>query len=301
MGWEREGWTEPHRFEITRAIIPIESVKWAMLADGVGYVQVIQFSRTTATDLVRALERLRGQGMRRLVMDLRDDPGGVLESSIELADIFLRSGTILTTAGNDPAENSVENARAAGTEPDYPLVVLVNGGSASASEIVAGALQDHKRALILGTQTFGKGSVQTIIPMSDGAGLRLTTARYYTPNGTSIQAKGITPDVLVPERSPYAEQPDTNGKPKKTLRESDLRHHLKNGNEPVKNGNEPAEEKQDTPPAQDDKKIEDQEKAAPPDDAESDQKLEDVEKDYQLNTALTVLKSLKVFSGQRQN
>jgi carboxyl-terminal processing protease len=156
---EREGWTEPRRFEIVRAIIPIESVKWAMLDDGVGYVQVIQFSRTTAVDVAHALDKLRGEGMRRLVLDLRNDPGGVLESSVDLADLFLRSGTILTTAGNDPAENAVENAHAAGTEPDYPLVVLVNSGSASASEIVAGALKNQGRALLVGRCTFGKGSV----------------------------------------------------------------------------------------------------------------------------------------------
>ncbi|MBI5490194.1 MAG: PDZ domain-containing protein [Deltaproteobacteria bacterium] len=192
---EREGWTEPHRFEITRAVIPIESVKWAMLADGVGYAQVIQFSRTTATDLARALEKMRGQGMRRLVMDLRDDPGGVLESSVELADLFLRSGTILTTAGNDPAENSVENARAAGTEPDYPLVVLVNGGSASASEIVAGALKNTGRALLVGRRTFGKGSVQAIHEFDDDSALKITIAQYLTPGDISIQSVGIVPDV----------------------------------------------------------------------------------------------------------
>jgi carboxyl-terminal processing protease len=192
---EREGWTEPHRFEIMRATIPIESVKWAMLADGVGYAQVIQFSRTTATDLAGALEKMRGQGMRRLVIDLRDDPGGVLESSVELADLFLRSGTILTTAGNDPAENSVENARAAGTEPDYPLVVLVNGGSASASEIVAGALKNTGRAVLVGRRTFGKGSVQAIHEFEDDSALKITIAQYLTPGDISIQSVGIVPDV----------------------------------------------------------------------------------------------------------
>jgi len=192
---EREGEARPLRFEITRAIIPIESVKWAMLEDGVGYLLVDQFTRTTAADVSRGLDRLRRDGMRRLVLDLRDDPGGVLESSVELADLFLRSGTILTTAGNDPKENSVENAHAAGTEPDYPLVVLVNGGSASASEIVAGALKNTGRAVLVGRRTFGKGSVQAIHEFEDDSALKITIAQYLTPGDISIQGVGIQPDV----------------------------------------------------------------------------------------------------------
>ena len=298
----RQGWTESKEITITRDVIPLYSVRSKSLEPGYVYVRITNFQANTGKDLKKALKDLsQDKELAGLILDLRNNPGGLLDQSVKVADFFLTEGDIVSTRGRLTDQDMEYKAHTSSDDYSFPMVVLVNGGSASASEIVAGALQDHKRALILGTQTFGKGSVQTIIPMSDGAGLRLTTARYYTPNGTSIQAKGITPDALVPERSPYAEQPDTNGKPKKTLRESDLRHHLKNGNEPVKNGNEPAEEKQDTPPAQDDKKIEDQEKAAPPDDAESDQKLEDVEKDYQLNTALTVLKSLKVFSGQRQN
>ena len=192
---EREGEDRPLRFEITRAIIPIESVKWAMLEDGVGYIQVDQFTRTTVADVSRGLERLRREGMRRLVLDLRDDPGGVLESSVALSDLFLRSGTILTTAGNDPKENSVENAHAAGTEPDYPLVVLVNGGSASASEIVAGALKNTGRAVLVGRRTFGKGSVQAIHEFEDDSALKITIAQYLTPGDISIQGVGIQPDV----------------------------------------------------------------------------------------------------------
>ncbi|MBN1771773.1 MAG: PDZ domain-containing protein [Deltaproteobacteria bacterium] len=192
---EREGEERPLRFEITRAIIPIESVKWAMLEDGVGYIQIDQFTRTTVADVSRGLEQLRREGMRRLVLDLRDDPGGVLESSVELSDLFLRSGTILTTAGNDPKENSVENAHAAGTEPDYPLAVLVNGGSASASEIVAGALKNTGRAVLVGRRTFGKGSVQAIHEFEDDSALKITIAQYLTPGDISIQGVGIQPDV----------------------------------------------------------------------------------------------------------
>jgi carboxyl-terminal processing protease len=192
---ERRGWTEPRRFEITRATIPIQSVKWTMLEDGVGYAQVIQFHRNTVPDLQSALDQLRRDGMRRLVIDLRDDPGGVLEASIQLSDMFLRSGTILTTAGNDPRENAVENASSGGTEPDYPIAVLVNGGSASASEIVAGALKNTGRAVLVGSRTFGKGSVQAIHEFDDESALKITIAQYLTPGDISIQSVGIVPDI----------------------------------------------------------------------------------------------------------
>lgn len=201
----RRGWTEPRPFPITRATIPIESVKYAMLEGDVGYVQVRQFQRNTVRDVRSAIEKLRGQGMRRLILDLRDDPGGVLEGSIELADLFLRSGVILTTAGNDPRENSVETASGAGTEPDYPIAVLVNNGSASASEIVAGALKNSGRAIVIGRTTFGKGSVQAIHEFPDDAALKITIAQYLTPGDISIQSVGIVPDI---ETLPMAFNPN---------------------------------------------------------------------------------------------
>ena len=217
----------PEPFEVTlkRAIIQLESVRAELLETGFGYVRVIQFQIGTATSLRQQLARLAreaGTALKGLVLDLRDNPGGVLDGAIQVSDTFLRDGLIVSTRGR--AENSEVTFSASPKDylNDAPLVVLVNGGSASASEIVAGALQDHGRALILGTTTFGKGSVQTILPMLNGAALKLTTARYYTPNDRSIQATGITPDV-VSHPAETSQTPDGNAS---RLRESDLAGHL---------------------------------------------------------------------------
>ena len=219
----------PEPFEVTlkRAIIQLESVRAELLETGFGYVRVIQFQIGTATSLRQQLARLAreaGTALKGLVLDLRDNPGGVLDGAIQVSDTFLRDGLIVSTRGR--AENSEVTFSASPKDylNDAPLVVLVNGGSASASEIVAGALQDHGRALILGTTTFGKGSVQTILPMLNGAALKLTTARYYTPNNRSIQATGITPDVV----SQPAESSQTPDGDASRLRESDLAGHLEN-------------------------------------------------------------------------
>jgi len=219
----------PEPFEVTlkRAIIQLESVRAELLETGFGYVRVIQFQIGTATSLRQQLARLAreaGTALKGLVLDLRDNPGGVLDGAIQVSDTFLRDGLIVSTRGR--AENSEVTFSASPKDylNDAPLVVLVNGGSASASEIVAGALQDHGRALILGTTTFGKGSVQTILPMLNGAALKLTTARYYTPNDRSIQATGITPDVV----SQPAESSQTLDRDASRLRESDLAGHLEN-------------------------------------------------------------------------
>jgi len=219
----------PEPFEVTlkRAIIQLESVRAELLETGFGYVRVIQFQIGTATSLRQQLARLAreaGTALKGLVLDLRDNPGGVLDGAIQVSDTFLRDGLIVSTRGR--AENSEVTFSASPKDylNDAPLVVLVNGGSASASEIVAGALQDHGRALILGTTTFGKGSVQTILPMLNGAALKLTTARYYTPNDRSIQATGITPDVV----SQPAESSQTPDGDVSRLRESDLAGHLEN-------------------------------------------------------------------------
>jgi carboxyl-terminal processing protease len=191
----------PEPFEVTlkRAIIQLESVRAELLETGFGYVRVIQFQTGTATSLRQQLARLAreaGTALKGLVLDLRDNPGGVLDGAIQVSDTFLRDGLIVSTRGRAEDSEVTFSASPKDYLNDAPLVVLVNGGSASASEIVAGALQDHGRALILGTTTFGKGSVQTILPMLNGAALKLTTARYYTPNDRSIQATGITPDVV---------------------------------------------------------------------------------------------------------
>ena len=191
----------PDPFEVTlkRAIIQLESVRAELLEGGFGYVRVIQFQTGTATALRQQLARLgreAGTVLKGLVLDLRDNPGGILDGAIQVSDTFLRDGLIVSTRGRAEDSEVTFSASPKDYLNDAPLVVLVNGGSASASEIVAGALQDHGRALILGTTTFGKGSVQTILPMLNGAALKLTTARYYTPNNRSIQATGITPDVV---------------------------------------------------------------------------------------------------------
>ncbi|WP_305046714.1 S41 family peptidase [Geoalkalibacter sp.] len=219
----RDLFEKPQEFTLKREIIKVRSIRSQTLEDGFGYLRITQFQERTADDLHKALAQLRkeNQGvLQGLVLDLRNNPGGLLDQAVEVADAFLREGLIVYTEGREPASQLRFSARKSGSEPDYPMVVLINGGSASASEIVAGALQDHRRAVVMGTQSFGKGSVQTIIPLGDQSGLRLTTARYFTPNGTSIQARGITPDILVHpmEVSEAAEE--------NHLREKDLEQHM---------------------------------------------------------------------------
>jgi carboxyl-terminal processing protease len=168
--------------------------------DRIGYVRLVQFGEKTSDDLEAALKKLKGQGMQALILDLRWNPGGLLEQAVEVCQKFVpRGDLVVTTEGRNPSQTSVRRARGHGDElPKMPMVVLVNLGSASASEIVAGCLQDKKRAIVLGEKTFGKGSVQSILPLKDGSALRLTTAKYYTPSHKVIQAEGITPDITVP-------------------------------------------------------------------------------------------------------
>jgi carboxyl-terminal processing protease len=279
----REGWTELKDIIIVRDVIPIHSVKSRMIEPGYGYVRITNFQRKTAKDLKIELDDLNSKGeLKGLILDLRNNPGGLLDSSVKVADLFLDEGMIVYTKGRLKDQNMKFKAHS-GPEYNFPMVILINEGTASASEIVAGALQDNKRALVLGTQSFGKGSVQTIIPMADGAGLRLTTARYYTPNGTSIQATGITPDVLVPR-----EAPGIGKKTKKPnfFREKDFKHHLENG------GGLEKDKKKPQPQTGADKKIEE-----PVIDAETNEETkEKLQKDNQLKTALLVLKSLNVLS-----
>jgi carboxyl-terminal processing protease len=194
----REGFTQPKDITIVRDIIKVQSVKFKTLAKGYGYLRIAQFQEKTSTDATRALEALQKEnpeGLRGLILDLRNNPGGLLDQAVEVSDLFLTSGVIVTIKGRNEQEKTSFDAHPEGTMPNWPIVVLVNHGSASASEIVAGALQDYGRAVIMGTKTFGKASVQTIIPMEDGSGIRLTTARYYTPKGRSIHEKGIQPDI----------------------------------------------------------------------------------------------------------
>ena len=194
----REGWTEPKDVEITREQIRVHSVRTADLGGGVAYVKLRQFQEQTPPDLVGALDRAAKSGMKALILDLRNNPGGLLTAAVEVTEEFVDDGKLVVyTEGRMRNQNMRFTAHAKKSYPSLPMVVLVNQGSASASEIVAGALQDWGRAIIVGTQTFGKGSVQTIIPLSDGSGLRLTTAKYFTPKGRSIHGKGITPDIVV--------------------------------------------------------------------------------------------------------
>jgi carboxyl-terminal processing protease len=194
----REGWTEPHDFEITREQIRVHSVRTHDLGNGIAYIRLRQFQEQTAHDLDAALEKFSRNGMKALILDLRNNPGGLLTSAVEVSEKFIEDGKLVVyTEGRVRNQNMRFSAHAKKPLTSVPMVVLVNQGSASASEIVAGALQDYGRAVLVGTQTFGKGSVQTIIPLSDGSGLRLTTAKYFTPKGRSIHGKGITPDIVV--------------------------------------------------------------------------------------------------------
>src|SRR6185369_9180366 len=195
---KREGVNEIFDVSLTREVIKIQSVKSKTLEKGYGYLRVTQFQERTDSDVERVLEQwTRETPIEGVVLDLRNDPGGLLTQAVKVADTFLDSGLIVYTDGRLENQKQKYFARRPGSYMDFPMVVLVNGGTASASEIVAGALQDHKRAIILGTQTFGKGSVQTILPLDDNSALRLTTAKYYTPSGRSIQATGIVPDIVM--------------------------------------------------------------------------------------------------------
>ncbi|MBN1626729.1 MAG: S41 family peptidase [Deltaproteobacteria bacterium] len=224
----RENTAKPLVFTIVRDVIPMRSVKNYNLGNDIGYVRISNFYGNTHEDLVEALDNLEEQEIKGLILDLRNNPGGLLEQSILVSDEFLDSGVIVSTKGRDERQDIEESAQKNKKPREHPIVVLVNGGSASASEIVAGALQDNKRALILGTQTFGKGSVQTIIPLSDGSGLRLTTAGYYTPSGRSIQASGITPDIELEYVAKETEDENEGEETTITIREKDLKNHIKN-------------------------------------------------------------------------
>ena len=221
-----EGFKEPKEYTLTRAIIKIKSVKYKRVEEHYGYIRITQFQEDTTREFKNALKELESgkQPIKGLVLDLRRDPGGLLDQAVNVSDEFLDSGLIVSTEGRIESQRMKFYAKKNNERRVYPLIVLVNAGSASGSEIVAGALQDHGRAIVVGTQTFGKGTVQTIIPLNDGAGLRLTTAKYYTPNHRSIQEKGITPDIIVEDRSPV-ESP-TGEKPQ-YIREKDLMNHFR--------------------------------------------------------------------------
>ncbi|PKN52281.1 MAG: peptidase S41 [Deltaproteobacteria bacterium HGW-Deltaproteobacteria-13] len=224
----REGMTTPKDFTLTRAIIQVKSVKVKKLEGNIGYIRIAAFQERTSDDLRKELKDLDAKlkPMKGLVLDLRNDPGGLLVQAIEVSDIFLKSGVIVSTRGRAKSMETKAMAKNNGDELTCPIVVLVNEGTASAAEIVAGALQDNGRALVVGAQTFGKASVQTVIPLEDGSALKLTTARYYTPKGRSIQAEGITPDIMVKYIKPSEDVENAAGTEER-IREKDLTGHIK--------------------------------------------------------------------------
>ena len=226
----REGMAKPKDIELIRSIISIKSVKSKVFDDHIGYIRISAFQERTGDDLKKILLEIESKAhpLKGIVLDMRNNPGGLLHQSVEVSDAFLKSGSIVSTRGRAKSMESQTAAKDNGDEPTCPMVVLVNEGTASAAEIVAGALQDNGRAVIIGTQTFGKGSVQTIIPLEDGAALKLTTARYYTPKGRSIQAEGITPDIVVKRTRPADEKEDADNA---QVREKDLKGHIKSPKE----------------------------------------------------------------------
>lgn len=227
----REGLEELQDFTLVRESIPMVSVKSFVIKPGFGYLRISNFQRQTTREVKQHLGKLSQDApLEGLIIDLRNNPGGLLDQAVGVSDLFLDEGLIVYTKGKNSSQDLSFEAHESVQPANYPVVVLVNEGSASASEIVAGALQDHKRAVIVGTQTFGKGSVQTIVPLADGAGLRMTTARYYTPKGRTIQATGITPDVIAPAVAAEVEPPDE--KPAAVgVREQDLDNHFTNPEE----------------------------------------------------------------------
>jgi carboxyl-terminal processing protease len=233
---------------ITRAVIKIQSVRWRTEGD-IGYIRITSFSEQSESGVVRSMKKIKeklGDKLKGLVLDLRNNPGGLLDQAIKVSDAFLERGEVVSTRSRKANDAQRFNAKSGDVATKLPMVVLINGGSASASEIVAGALQDHRRAIILGTRSFGKGSVQTIIPLSGQGAIRLTTAHYYTPSGRSIQAKGIEPDIEVKQ----AQLKDVDTAVRR--READLRGALKNPN--GGGDKNPADEKPATAKEGDDKK-----------------------------------------------
>jgi len=262
----RKGVSRLLDFTIVRDTIRVRSVRSRTLEEGYAYIRIAQFQERTNRDLQKALEKLKSKkgGIVGLVLDLRNNPGGLLTQAVRTSDLFLESGMIVYTEGRLEHQRQKYFAHKEGSWTDFPMVILVNGGSASASEIVAGAMQDHKRAIVLGTKTFGKGSVQTILPLDDNSALRLTTARYFTPKGRSIQATGIVPDIVL-ENVPIQQAKAETRRP--VLREENLPGHLTN-----------------RPDEEEDKE-----------ESEKKKMEEDLKNDSQLKRALELLKGWEVF------
>lgn len=289
----RAGWEELKDFTLTRDTIPLHSVKASFLEPGLAYIRITNFQSQTTKDVKDALQKLQQEHpINGLVLDLRNNPGGLLDQAVSVTDIFLDEGLVVYTKGRVKEQNMTFQAHSNGGKNLFPLVVLVNEGSASASEIVTGAIQDHKRGIIVGTKTFGKGSVQTILPLPEGAGLRMTTARYYTPSGRSIQATGITPDVEVPFAS--SEDKIKQGSPPAIIKEADLKNHIPNPDPSLGSDQIPAPKSEKQVPSLE-KGPEETDGAAKTTEY-SDQSDSRLAKDNQLRSALNILKSLKIYS-----
>ncbi len=266
----REGESAPIEIDVKRDIIKVTSIKSRIIENGYGYVRITQFQADTGTQFAKALEALEkehGNDLDGLVIDLRNNPGGILQAAVEAADALLDSGLIVYTEGRIQSSRLRFNAKPGDVMPDTPIVVLINGGSASASEILAGALQDHQRAVVMGTQSFGKGSVQTVIPLDETHAIKMTTARYYTPDGRSIQAKGIKPDIEVKP----AQLTELDSQPFFT--EADLSGHLEGQDEGKQEEPQKQEDAQSTSPAN---------------------------KDFQLRSALNLLKGMGILNKRNK-
>jgi carboxyl-terminal processing protease len=285
----REGIDEALTFEIKRDIIRIKSVRHRIEQGNVGYVRVTTFNQNTVEGVEAAIADIRKQvGDQKLlgyVLDLRNNPGGLLDQAIGLSDLFLDKGEIVSTRGRSEEDTKRDNATPGDLAESKPVVILINGGSASASEIVAGALQDHRRAILLGTKSFGKGSVQTVIPLPGNGAMRLTTARYYTPSGRSIQAEGIEPDIIV-EQAKIETISSADD-----LHEADLPGALKNIDKKPAPAPEVKKVITEPPPATDDKsekkKVEKQEEAE--------------KQDYQLSRAIDLIRGVSMYEGRVKN
>jgi carboxyl-terminal processing protease len=270
----REGMAKPRDIVITRSLIKIRSVKSQVYDKQIGYIRIASFQETTVEDVRKAVREVESKAspLKGIILDMRYNPGGLLSQAIEVSDLFLKSGDIVSTRGRSKNMESRAAAKDDGSEPTCPIVVIVNEGTASAAEIVSGALQDNGRAVILGTQTFGKASVQTVIPLEDGSALKLTTARYYTPKGRSIQAEGITPDIVVKLATRPNEE--KNGPEEQQIRERDLKGHIKSDKELE---SRPPESKPEAP------------------DQESKKEMDPLDQDNQLKNAIDILKSWDIF------
>jgi carboxyl-terminal processing protease len=265
----RKGENKPIITKITRDVIKIDSVYSKMYKDDILYVRVTSFDKNVEPSIKKAI-RENDEKVKGIILDLRNNPGGLLDQAIKTVDLFVDKGIIVSQKGRNEAENIDFKASSTGTYKEYPLVVLVNGGSASASEIVSGSLQDHKRAVIVGEKTFGKGSVQAILPISQGEAIRLTVARYYLPSGRTIQAVGVDPDILIKQAK--IEELDDGFE----IKESQLKKHLEAELDKINGNGEP-------------KKVE---KKKEEEDNSNILTTEMVKKDYQLRNAISILRAL---------